>query len=747
MKGTKFMAIIYDNGLFTLHTKNTTYQMKVQEYGFLLHLYYGKRLDADMSYMLTYYDRGTLGNPYDAGNDSTFSLDALPQEFPCYGNGDYRSVAFNVKNSKGVYGCDLRYKSYEIIGGKYSIPKLPAVYEEETKAQTLKVILEDKTANVEVTLLYGVLEDLDVITRSVIVRNIGQDEIKITKIYSASLDLINGTYDLLHFHGRHAMERNLERTPVMIGRSGIHSLRGTSSHQHNPFVILADSDATEDYGNCYGMSFLFSGNFSCEIEKDQLLQTRIGMGLQSEMFEYPLGQGEVFYAPEVAMAYSANGLTELSQIYHRMIRHNVCRGAYKTKRRPVLINNWEATYFNFTGDKIIEIAKQAAELGVEMLVLDDGWFGARNSDFAGLGDWYVNEEKMGAPLAEVAHKITEMGMKFGLWIEPEMVNEDSDLYRTHPDWAFQIPGRKPVRGRHQLVLDFSRPEIVDNIFEQISAVIDQLDITYIKMDNNRSIMDIYTATEGWQNQGKIMYEYTLGVYNFIERLLERYPDILIEGCCGGGGRFDAGMLYYTPQIWCSDNTDAIERIKIQHGTSFGYPVSVVGAHVSAVPNEQTGRMTNIHTRSVVAMSGSFGYELDLNLISEQEKEEVKQQIQDFKKYWDVIHNGKYYRLHTPGKDREVAAWQFASEDGQEALMNIVMLDVHCNGPVNYVKFKGLSPEKNYCIENVDSCYPQGTVYNGGALMSAGLPLPVVNMLKENRATEYQAYQIHLVACE
>ena len=676
--------------LITLHTKNTTYQMGVSEYGFLLHLYYGPKAEGDMSSLLVFQDRGYCGNPYDAEYDRSFSLDYLPQEYPCYGNGDLRSTTFQAKNKEGVYGTDLRYQWHKKLPGKYSIPGLPAVYENETaigrtvketdddgSVYTLEICLADEAQGIEVILKYGVFIELDVITRSAVIRNTGAETVYIEKAGSACLDFLTGEFDLLHFYGRHAMERSLERIPVIHGNQSFGSRRGASSHQHNPFFILAEKETTEDFGSCYGMSFLYSGNFKFEVEKDQFHQTRMQMGILDEMFEYDLQPGGIFYLPEVAMSYSANGLSAMSHIYHELIRAHVCRGHYKQSRRPVLLNNWEATYFDFDGDKIIEIAEQAAELGVEMLVLDDGWFGKRDTDDSGLGDWYVNEKKLGGTLSNIADKINEMGMQFGLWIEPEMINEDSELFRRHPEWVFIIPGKKPVRCRNQLVLDFSRKEVVDCIFRQISNVIDAANISYIKMDMNRSLCDVYTAVSEYQNCGKIMHEYVLGVYDFLERIINRYPDMLIEGCCGGGGRFDAGMLYYTPQIWCSDNTDAIERIQIQHGTSFGYPISAVGSHVSAVPNHQTGRMTDMQTRSIVAMAGSFGYELDLNLITEEEKKMVKQQIQDYKKYWPLLHNGKYYRLHTPGRDTEVAAWSFVSEDKNEMLLNIVSLVQHC----------------------------------------------------------------------
>ena len=719
--------------LITLHTKNTTYQMGVNNLGFLLHLYYGPRAEGDMSFLLRAYDRGFSGNPYDAGDDRTCSADTLPREYPCYGNGDFRSPAFNVRNSRGVFGSDLRFKKCSTIPGKYSIPGLPAVYADKEEAYTTEIILEDESVGIEAVLRYGVLVESDVITRSVVIRNCGNDTLFINKVFSTCLDFPDGEYDLLHFEGRHTMERNLERTPVIHGMLRFGSRRGTSSHQHNPFFILTDRETTEDHGSCYGMGLLYSGNFSFEVEEDQFNQTRMQIGLLDEMLDYPLNPGEEFYSPEAAMAYTDQGLTSLSHIYHDLIREHVCRGKYKTGPRPVLINSWEAAYFDFNGDQLIEIARGAAKLGIDMFVLDDGWFGKRDTDNSGLGDWYVNEEKLGGPLSRIADAVNELGMKFGLWIEPEMVNEDSDLYREHPDWAYIIPGRKPVRGRNQLVLDFSRKEVVDYIFEQISSVIDKANVEYIKMDMNRSICDVFTAVEGYQNYGKIMYDYVLGVYDFIERLNKRYPDMLLEGCSGGGGRFDMGMLYYTPQIWCSDDTDAIERIKIQHGTSFCYPACTVGAHVSAVPNHQTGRTTDLKTRAVVAMAGSFGYELDLQLLTEAEREEVREQIVEYKKYQPLIYGGDYYRLSDPLKNTEIAAWAFVSRDKNEVLLNIVSLDTHGNEPTNYVRMKGLKPDGNY------QCEETGEIYSGAVLMHVGYPVPVI-------MGEYKAWQLYLTAC-
>ena len=723
------MGIIYceKDRTFTLQTKNTTYQMQVDRYGFLLHLYYGKKTDGCMDYLLTYYDRGFSGNPYDAGEDRTYSMDTLPQEFPCYGNGDFRSTAFAVENADGSMSCDLRYKSHKIFDGKYNLEGLPAVYASEEEAQTLEILMEDPVTGVKVVLLYGVLSAQDIITRSVCVKNESSGKIYLNKIESASLDFLYGDYELLTFYGRHAMERNVQRVPVVHGTQKIGSVRGTSSHQYNPMMILAEKETTEDKGNCYAMSFVYSGCFQGEVLKDQLNQTRMMLGLQEEAFRYPLETGEMFQAPEVILSYSSEGMNRLSQNLHHCIRQHICRGKYKEEIRPILINSWEAAYFDFTGDTIYELAKAAKEVNIDMLVMDDGWFGKRDDDNSGLGDWFVNEKKLGGTLGNLIKRINDLGVKFGIWIEPEMVSEDSDLYRKHPDWALTVPGRNPVRSRNQLVLDFSRKEVVDEIYDQICKVLDQGNIEYVKWDMNRSLMDVYSSVT--RDQGRVLHDYVLGLYDFLERLVQRYPNLLIEGCSGGGGRFDAGMMYYTPQIWCSDNTDAIDRLRIQYGTSFGYPVSVVGSHVSAVPNHQTGRKTPLHTRGVVAMSGTFGYELNLMKLSEEEKQEIREQIAEYKSYAPIIQNGLYYRLSNPTTE-EICAWEFVHTDEKEqskVLLNIVMQVIHGNMTVNYVKLQGLEETAVYREEK------SGKRYTGAALMYGGMPLPI-------EPGEYQAYQ-------
>ncbi len=714
------MAILFnpDKKIFSLHTAHTTYEMQVDALGYLLHLYYGERTYSPMDYVLTYADRGFSGNPYAAGMDRTYSLDALPQEYPSLGTGDYRNAALKIKNENGVESADLLFKSYEIRDGKYTLQGLPAVWANEAQAQTLEIVLADENAHVEVHLLYGVLEDIDILTRSVLIQNTGTGQITVEKAATACLDFVQGDFDVLRFYGKHAMERDLERTPLGHGTISFGSRRGTSSHQYNPAVILAEKGTTETAGSCYGMLFVYSGNFSCEAEKDQYDQTRLLLGLNEELFSYPLAEGETFTVPEVILSYSANGLSALSQQYHTCIRDHVCRSKYIRMPRPVLINSWEAAYFDFTGDTIVDLAKEASSLGIDMVVMDDGWFGKRNDDNSSLGDWQVNEEKLGGSLSQLIDRVHAQGVKFGIWIEPEMVNEDSALYQAHPDWAIRIPGKKPVRSRNQLLLDFSRKEVRDHIFDQICAVLDQGSIDYVKWDMNRSMADVYA--------GNLTYDYVLGVYDFLERLCSRYPDLLLEGCSGGGGRFDAGMLYYSPQIWCSDNTDAINRTRIQYGTSFFYPVCTMGAHVSAVPNHQTGRVTSFHTRGVTAMAGTFGYELNPALLSEAEKQQIRQQIKTFKRYEMLINAGTYWRLSDPFTD-EIAAWMSVSKQKDQALVSVVRLTAEANQATVYVRLQGLKPQTMYIEEQ------SGKVYSGAALMYAGIPLPPFTQ-------EYEAYQ-------
>lgn len=712
------MAIIVDEktGLFQLITDNTEYQMKADKYGVLKHLWYGEKTGCDMEYLQSYPDVGFSGNIYDAGNDRTYSLDTLPLEYACDGVGDYRVTGAAAVHSDGSCALDLRYKSYRISKGKYSIKGLPAVYADVSESETLEIVLKDKYSDIEVTLRYGVLPKLDIITRCASVANNTNEPVILTKAASLCLDIPHGEWEWVHFHGRHAMERLTERMPLCHGIQESSSTRGTSSHHQNPTVLLCSPDCTETSGSCIGAALMYSGSFQTKIQLDQMEQVRLVMGINPELFRWELKPSEVFDTPEVIMSYSAKGMEKLSHNFHKVIREHVCKGKYKLAERPVLINNWEATYFDFNEEKILKIAEQAASLGVDMLVLDDGWFGKRDDDCSGLGDWFVSEEKLNGGLGKLAEKIKSLGMKFGLWFEPEMVSEDSDLYRSHPDWAIKIPSRNPVRSRYQLVLDMINLEVRDYLFGAISDILKNADISYIKWDMNRSICDWYTPCLSAENQGEMPHRYVLGLYELLERLTTAFPDVLFEGCSGGGGRFDAGMLYYCPQIWCSDDTDAFERTKIQYGTSFFYPVSAIGSHVSAVPNHQTGRITPIETRAVTAMAGSFGYELDLNTLSHDEKQEVKEQIVRFKKDGPLIHNGLYYRLSDSLNDK-YAMWGFVSEDKKEVLVHGVIFRTEPNRTQYLVKLRGLLPDTNYRLAE------NGEVYKGSALMNGGILLP------------------------
>ena len=712
------MAIQIDaeKKIFTLETDHTMYQMQADAYGVLRHLWYGAKTGCDMSYLQDYPDVGFSGNIYAAGNDRTYSLDTLPLEYAGAGVGDFRVPAVAAVHADGSSALDLRYYSHTVKPGKYGIEGLPAVYAAEDEAETLEVVLRDTASAVEVTLLYAVLPALDLVTRCARIRNLGETPVTLTKAASLCLDISRGSWEWVHFHGRHAMERQMERRLLFHGIQEIGSTRGTSSHHQNPTVLLCTPDCTETAGACIGAALVYSGSHQTRLECDQLGQVRMVMGIHPDLFRWELKAGETFSTPEVMLSYSDTGLETLSHHFHQAIREHICRGKYQLAERPVLINNWEATYFGFDTEKILHIAEEAARLGVDMLVLDDGWFGKRDDDCSGLGDWFVNETKLSGGLHDLVEKIKGMGMRFGIWFEPEMISEDSDLYRKHPDWAIRIPDRAPMRSRYQLVLDMANPEVQEYLFRVMSNVLHSADISYVKWDMNRSISDWYTRTLPADRQGEMPHRYVLGLYALLERLTAAFPDVLFEGCSGGGGRFDAGMLYYCPQIWCSDDTDAYERTKIQYGTYFFYPVSAVGSHVSTVPNHQTGRITPFETRGTVAMAGSFGYELDLNLLSDGEKKEVAEQIRQFKTYGPLIHNGKYYRLTNPMAE-DAALWEFAAQDGSEVLVQGMLFHAEANVLRRTVQLRGLDAEKRYRLDGTEQ------VYTGAALMAGGVLLP------------------------
>ena len=727
------MSIVYNEAekTLTLTTANSAYQMLIDELGFLRHLHYGSRIAAqNMSYQHLDVDVAFSGNPVENRRERNISPDTMPQEYTSFGVGDFRLNSIALVNTDGSRAVQFRYLSHEICKGKYAIPGLPAAYDNGDEADTLIVTLGDAVSGIKVRLYYGVFEKQDVITRCAEIINEGAGTVTLEKAASLALDMPYGNWDLMHFWGKHCLERQPERVPLSHSITTIGSTRGMTSHQHNPFIILCDHEASEDHGECYGLMLAYSGGFKAEIEMNQIDTVRVVMGIDDTYFSWKLNAGESFRTPEVLLSY-ADGLTALSHKYHNMIRHNICRGIHHLAKRPVLVNNWEATYFDLDEDIMYGLAKESAELGVELFVMDDGWFGERYDDNAGLGDWFVNRKKLPNGLDSLIEKITGLGMKFGIWVEPEMVNTDSDLYRAHPDWALSEPGREPTFCRNQLVLDMSNPEVVEYLYGCLSTLLREHNISYIKWDFNRCITNVYSHALPVDRQGEVSHRFVLGLYSLLDRLTTEFPNVLFEGCSGGGGRFDAGMLYYTPQIWLSDDTDAIERLRIQGGTSYGYPVSAMGAHVSASPNHQTGRSTPINTRGIVAMSGAFGYELDIRKLSDEDKEAIRQQIIRYHQDDELIHQGLYYRL-TDVEKGWFTAWQMVSENKAESLLNLVVINPQPNPAPLHLRLKGLAPDTMYRIEET------GAVISGAALMNAGYTFP-------RMFGDYPAAQLHLRA--
>lgn len=708
------MTILVDKEkqLFTLQTKNTTYQMKVDRFNYLYHLYYGKKIDQpDLSYLL--YDGPSHYAPYPhESTNKVGSLTLMSQEYPSAGTGDLGTLALDLQNSDGTHVADLKYKNYQVLDGKYSLEQMPSFYAHNDQAQTLKITLVDDLSGIEVELFYGAFADLDIITRATRISNLGKQAVKLQKAQSLSLDLLSGDFDLVHFHGRWGSERNLEKLPITHTTTTLGSNYGVSSAKENPGFLVTAKDVTEMSGDCYGFNLVYSGNFNATAEKGTLNQSRITLGLGDSQFAWQLEPGAMFESPEAVMSFSSCGLTKLSHNFHDAIRNNLCRSKYEKVRRPVLINNWEATYFDFTGKKLVEIAKAAKKFDADLFVLDDGWFGNRYDENRALGDWFVNEKKLGCSLHDLVEKINRLGLDFGLWFEPEMVSEDSELYRHHPDWALNLPDRKALLGRNQLVLDLSKEAVREYLFERISDILDSANISYIKWDMNRPITDWYSKS--LTDQGELQHRYVLGLYDLLGRLTRKYPDVLFEGCASGGARFDLGMLAYEPQIWTSDNTDPINRLKIQYGTSFFYPISAMGAHVSVSPNHQNGRITPFSTRVAVAMAGTFGYELDATKMSPEDQKQALAATKLYKKVQAMTFNGDFYRLLSPFDQGNLVAWQVVSKDQAQSLLTVVMIDVVTNPAFVYLKLRGLDENANYKVAD--------KIYSGQALMNAGLKL-------------------------
>lgn len=724
------MPVSIKENIYTLETSNSMYQMMKDPYGQLLHLWYGQKTGQTMDYLLDPVEINFSGNIYESQSDRSYSNDTLPFELPVSGHGDYRISALSVQLPSGSTDLDLRVKEVRTGKEKEAIPGLPFAFStREHPAETLDIVLEDVQAEIEVILHFGIFEQEDVISRSVEILNHSEKSITIRRLFPVSLDYTDGKFDLIHFYGRHNQERLFERQPLKHGIQTVSSLRGMSSHQHNPAMILSDPRTDEEHGNCWGALLMYSGSFEGSVEKDQIDHVRWLLGMNPDQFCWTVEPGQVFHSPEGLMAFSDRGFARLSQSFHRMIENHVLRGRFRNGPKPVLLNSWEAAYFTFDGLAVLNLARQTKDLGADLLVLDDGWFGHRDNDYTSLGDWTVNQEKLQMPLSLLVDQVHQMGLKFGLWIEPEMISKDSDLFREHPDWAMIIPGRKPVVSRSQLVMDMSNPKVIDYLYETFSKIIRDNRIDYVKWDFNRSVTGWYSPALPAQKQSEVPHRFVLGTYALLERLTSEFPDVLFEGCAGGGGRFDAGMLYYTPQIWCSDDTDAYERTKIQYGTSFFYPARTVGSHVSAIPNHQTGRITSLNARGTVAMPGTFGYELNPEDLDASEKRQIEKQIREYKKLQPLIFDGQYYRLSNPFEDG-FAAWSFVSEDKKKVLMQGLAYRYQTNFPLRKVRFIGLDPQAEYQV--IQSSWPvsrhgrfssadsEPALFSGASLMSGGL---------------------------
>ena len=735
--------------IFHLRSGDSSYVMSVF-HGYLLHLYCGAQVsDNDLEYLLVQipHDSVVPRPAHTFVENKWFSCDAATFEYPANGTGDFRPSAIAVKlmeaNGKqssfaGTTATDLRYVSHEIVAGKPQVDKQPAVYASAEEAQTLVITCEDPATKVKVKLYYTAFRDFAAICRRAVIENSCSEELPldVVRAYSASIDFtsIEPQAQLLHLWGTWARERHVERTALAHGTVSVSSKRGASSHYHNPFAALVTEQTTETNGMAIGLSLIYSGNFEISADTDPYGTVRFMAGINPQDFSWRLEPGEQFVTPEAVIVISEEGLGKMSRTFHKLYRTHLCRGEWRDKTRPVLVNNWEATYFDFDDEKILSIAKEAANCGIEMFVLDDGWFGLRNSDKSSLGDWFVNEDKIRCGMKKLAEQINDLGLKFGLWFEPEMVSPISELYQAHPEWCLHIEGRDKSIARDQYVLDMARQDVRDYLFEKMYAILSSANIEYVKWDFNRNLTEVGSGWLAAERRQETFHRFVLGTYELLDRLTTAFPHILLEGCSSGGGRFDPAMLYYSPQYWTSDDTDAMERVDIQLGTSMVYPASSMSCHVSACPNHQTGRMTSFRTRGHVAMGGAFGYELDLTALCDEEKDLIRQQVKDYHCYYNVINHGDLYRLIMPndtynGKQGKCAAWMYVSEDQSEALLTFVVMRTSVK-PIYFVKLQGLDPNAQYRDEE------SGCIYHGDTLMKAGLNLT-------RRYTDGDSTVIHL----
>ncbi|HEX8235241.1 MAG TPA: alpha-galactosidase [Abditibacteriaceae bacterium] len=744
------MNIHYDetHRTFHLQTPGSSYILQVTESGYVAHIYWGARLRALDPALLLESERDRSFSPHSDPSTPGFSLDTLPQEFPTYGTSDFRTPALEVRLSDGSSLLDLRYRTHRILPGKAALPGLPALYvEDEGEADTLELELFDARSGLLATLSYSVFAAANALTRSVRLRNEGSEPIEVLRCLSASVDFSHSEFEMLHLSGAWARERDEYRARLRPGAQSIESRRGAGGHEHNPFFALLSPGASEERGEVYAFNFVYSGNFVGGAEVAQYSTTRAQIGLNPIDFCWQLEAGEEFQAPEAVLVYSPCGLGEMSRTFHRLYRTRLCRGKWRDRERPVLINSWEANYFNISQEKMEALGRTASEAGIELLVMDDGWFGHRDDDTTSLGDWFVHRDKFPHGLEPLVSRINAMGLGFGLWFEPEMVSPDSELYRAHPDWCLHVPHRRRTTSRNQLILDLSRAEVCDFIVDSVSKILSSAPITYVKWDMNRNMTEVGSGALPPQRQRETAHRYMLGLYRVLETLTQKFPDVLFESCSGGGGRFDPGMLFYMPQTWTSDNTDAISRLRIQHGTSLVYPPISMGAHVSASPNHQVGRSTPLSTRGVVSMGGNFGYELDLNRLSEEDRTQIRQQVAFYKTVRPLVQFGELYRLHSPFEANQTA-WMMVSDDRKEALVFFVQVLSEANAPFSRLKLAGLDADADYMVREVFWAAPHARAgkkprptearMGGDVLCHAGLHLP-------NRGGDFFSRMWHLRA--
>lgn len=703
---------------FHLQTECSSYIFTVLRNNQLGHLYYGKKIHHRESFQHLVTERQRSNTSYVYEGDERFSLEILKQEYPSYGTTDYREPAFQILQENGSRITNFEYKSHEVYQGKKCLEGLPATYvENEDEADTLEIILYDALIDVEMVLSYTVFEKFNAITRAVEFRNHGKEEINLARALSVNVDFFDADFEMVHLSGAWARERYMKSRKLEQGIQSITSTRGASSAHQNPFVALKRPTTTENQGEVYGFSLVYSGNFLVQVEVDHYDVARVSMGINPFDFNWLLESGESFQTPEVVMVYSDEGLNGMSHTYHELYRKRLARGKWRDRVRPVLINNWEGTYFDFDEEKILDMAKESKELGVELFVLDDGWFGKRDDDTSSLGDWFVDKIKLPNGITGLAEKIKDLGLEFGLWFEPEMVSKLSQLYEAHPDWIIHVPARHHSHGRNQYVLDFSRTEVVNHIYDMMKKILSEAPISYVKWDMNRYMTEIGSLNLPANKQREVAHRYILGVYNLYEKLTTEFPDVLFESCASGGGRFDPGMLYYTPQVWTSDDTDAVERLKIQYGTSLIYPISSIGAHVSAVPNHQVGRLTSLDTRANVAYFGVFGYELDITKMSTQERGIIKKQIAFYKNNRSLLFNGLFYRIESPFEnDGNVTSWMVVSKNQEEALVGRYQVLSQANAGLKRLLLQGLNAAFEYNIEGLNE------TFFGDELMYTGLQI-------------------------